>query len=64
MAALGVQPPDVEPRATEHIPEMVEMIAKLVDKGFAYEADGHVLFNVTGPMATTENRCRSAAFAR
>ena len=46
MAALGVLPPDVEPRATEHIAEMIEMIAKLVDKGYAYESNGHVLFDV------------------
>lgn len=46
MGALGVLPPDVEPRATEHIAEMVEMIAALVEKGFAYESGGHVLFDV------------------
>ncbi len=46
MAALGVLPPDVEPRATEHIAEMVEMIAVLVEKGFAYESSDHVLFDV------------------
>ena len=46
MAALGVLPPDIEPRATRHIDEMIAMIAELVDKGFAYEAEGHVLFDV------------------
>ena len=46
MGALGVQPPDVEPRATQHIDVMIRMIEKLVDEGFAYEADGHVLFDV------------------
>ena len=46
MGALGVLPPDVEPRATEHIAEMIEMIAVLVKKGFAYESSGHVLFDV------------------
>jgi len=46
MGALGVLPPDVEPRATEHIAEMIEMIAVLVEKGFAYESSGHVLFDV------------------
>lgn len=46
MAALGVLSPDIEPRATDHIAEMVEMIATLVDKGFAYESSGHVLFDV------------------
>ena len=47
MAALGVMPPDVEPRATEHIAEMIAMIESLIDGGFAYESDGHVLFDVT-----------------
>ena len=46
MAALGVLPPDIEPRATQHIDEMIAMIAKLLDKDFAYEAEGHVLFDV------------------
>ena len=46
MAALGVLPPDVEPRATEHIAEMVGMIEALIEKGFAYESEGHVLFDV------------------
>ena len=47
MAALGVKPPDLEPRATEHIAEMVAMIQTLIDKGFAYESEGHVLFDVS-----------------
>jgi len=47
MAALGVQRPDVEPHATEHVGEMVEMIGTLVDNGHAYVADGHVLFDVS-----------------
>ena len=47
MGALGVEPPDVQPRATEHVEEMVKMIATLVDKGFAYEAENHVLFDVS-----------------
>lgn len=47
MAALGVQPPDIEPRATEHIVEMIGMIQALLDKGCAYAADGHVLFDVS-----------------
>jgi cysteinyl-tRNA synthetase len=46
MGALGVLPPDIEPRATQHVDEMVAMIGTLIDKGFAYEADGHVLFDV------------------
>lgn len=46
MAALGVRPPDIEPYATQHIDEMIAMIATLVEKGFAYEAESHVLFDV------------------
>ncbi len=46
MAVLGVLPPDIEPRATRHIDEMIEMIAELIEKDFAYEAEGHVVFNV------------------
>ena len=46
MDALGVLDPDVEPRATEHIAEMLEMITGLIDSGHAYEAEGHVLFRV------------------
>ena len=46
MAALGVAPPDVEPRATEHIGEMIAMIQRLIDNGVAYVAEGHVLFEV------------------
>ncbi len=46
MAALGVLPPDVEPRATGTIPEMVALIGKLIANGHAYEAQGHVLFAV------------------
>ena len=46
MAVLGVLPPDIEPRATRHIDEMIEMIAELIEKDFAYEAEGHVVFDV------------------
>ena len=46
MAALGVLPPDVEPRATEYIGQMITMIEELIEKGFAYAAEGHVLFEV------------------
>jgi cysteinyl-tRNA synthetase len=48
MQALGVLPPDVEPRVTNHIEQIVDMIARLLDAGAAYEAAGHVLFAVTG----------------
>ena len=46
MAALGVLAPDHEPRATEYIAEMVTMIEELITLGYAYEAEGHVLFEV------------------
>ena len=46
MGAIGVQLPDVEPRATEHIGEMITMIETLIEEGHAYEAEGHVLFDV------------------
>ncbi|WP_413204955.1 cysteine--tRNA ligase [Rhodospirillum sp. A1_3_36] len=46
LAALNVLLPDLEPRATAHIDDMVRMIEDLVAKGHAYEADGHVLFSV------------------
>jgi len=46
MAALAALPPDVEPRATEHIPEMIAMIGRLITAGHAYAAEGHVLFAV------------------
>jgi cysteinyl-tRNA synthetase len=46
MAALGNLPPDVEPRATEHIPQMISMIETLIAGGHAYAAQGHALFRV------------------
>ncbi|MDF3034005.1 MAG: cysteinyl-tRNA synthetase [Alphaproteobacteria bacterium] len=46
MESLSILPPDVEPRATHHIPEMIGIIQALIDKGHAYEAEGHVLFSV------------------
>lgn len=46
MAALGVKMPDIQPRATAHIPDMINQIDALIQNGHAYEADGHVLFNV------------------
>jgi cysteinyl-tRNA synthetase len=46
VAALGALKPTVEPRATDHIAQMIDMIETLVEKGCAYAADGHVLFHV------------------
>src|SRR4051812_16654853 len=48
MAALGVQPPNFEPRATAFIDRMIDMIQRLIDGGHAYVAEGHVLFSVPG----------------
>jgi len=47
MAAIGVKSPDIEPRATEHIGEMIVMIERLIDAGNAYQAQDHVLFEVS-----------------
>src|SRR5439155_6676025 len=47
MSALGALPPDIEPRATEYIPQMIAMIERLIAGGHAYVAEGHVLFSVT-----------------
>jgi len=46
MGALGALEPDQMPRATQFIPQMVAMIEGLIEKGHAYEAEGHVLFAV------------------
>ena len=46
MDAIGVNAPDQEPRATHHIDQMIAMAEQLIARGHAYEADGHVLFNV------------------
>ncbi|MBL4803669.1 MAG: cysteine--tRNA ligase [Alphaproteobacteria bacterium] len=46
MAALGCDKPDIQPRATEHIGDMIALIEALIERGHAYDADGHVLFNV------------------
>ena len=46
MAALGVLTPDLEPRVTEHIPEIIGMVERLIARGHAYSAERHVLFHV------------------
>ncbi|MFZ2602638.1 MAG: cysteine--tRNA ligase [Candidatus Omnitrophota bacterium] len=46
LQGLGIDKADVEPRATENIPEMIKYIQGLIDKGYAYEAAGDVYFNV------------------
>ena len=46
MAAVGAGLPTIEPRATDHIEQMIGMIQRLLDAGHAYEAEGHVLFDI------------------
>ena len=46
MLKLLVKSPDIQPKATEYIPEMIELIEDLISKDHAYEKDGHVLFHV------------------
>ena len=46
MSYLNVKLPDIQPRATDHIKEMIDLITKLIDSGNAYEKNGHVLFHV------------------
>src|SRR6202048_4480367 len=46
MTALGNLPPDIEPRATEYIPQMIALIERLIASGHAYGAEGHALFRV------------------
>ncbi len=46
MRSLGVQTPDLQPRVTEHIPDIIALIERLLERGHAYLAEGHVLFHV------------------
>ena len=46
MDFLNVKLPDIQPHATDHISEMIDLIKKLMEKNYAYEKDGHVLFHV------------------
>jgi cysteinyl-tRNA synthetase len=65
MAALGALAPDVEPHATKHIPQMIAMIRRLIERGNAYEADGHVLFSVAtkADYGKLSNRSRDEMIA-
>jgi len=46
MSALGVSLPDIQPKATDHIQEMIELTSLLIKNNYAYEKEGHVMFNV------------------
>ena len=47
LAAIGCLQPTYQPKATEHISDMIEMISELLSKDYAYESDGHVFFDVS-----------------
>jgi cysteinyl-tRNA synthetase len=59
MAYLGCLAPSIEPKATEHIAEMISIIQKLIKLGFAYETGGNVYFEVTKAQKYTELSGRS-----
>ena len=65
MGALGVAPPDVEPRVTDNMDAIIAMIARLLEAGNAYEAEGHVLFHVPSwkPYGELSRRDRDAMLA-
>ncbi|MBU7007486.1 cysteine--tRNA ligase [Phosphitispora fastidiosa] len=44
--ALGVRPADIHPKVSDHMPEIIEMIQKIIDNGYGYEKDGDVYFSV------------------
>jgi cysteinyl-tRNA synthetase len=46
MSQLAVNIPDIQPKATEYISEMIDLIENLINKDHAYEKEGHVLFHV------------------
>ena len=58
MANLGNLTPTIEPKATDHIQEMLDITQALIDKGYAYESEGHALFDVTSnkDYGTLSNR--------
>ena len=46
MSSLGVLPPDIQPRATDHINDMIKLVEDMINNGCAYESEKHVLFDV------------------
>jgi cysteinyl-tRNA synthetase len=68
MAALGVLDPVIEPRVTDHIPQIIDMISRLITQGHGYVAEGHVLFHVpscpTYGQLSRRNRADMIAGAR
>ena len=51
MTSLGVLPPDIQPRATDHIQEMINLVNDMIKNDCAYESEGHVLFDVNSYKA-------------
>ena len=51
MASLGVFSPDIQPHATDHIGDMIELVQMMIDNNTAYESEGHVLFDITAYSA-------------
>ncbi|MGH9008953.1 MAG: cysteine--tRNA ligase, partial [Acidimicrobiia bacterium] len=47
MEALGMRPPAAEPRATEAVPQIIELVGRLLENGHAYQADGSVFFDIS-----------------
>ena len=47
MGALLVNPPDIQPRATDYISDMIDLVKKMINKGCAYEAEEHVMYDVS-----------------
>jgi len=60
MSELGALTPSIQPRATDHLPEMIKMVKTLIKKGNAYKVDGHVLFQVS----TMDNYGRLSGHSR
>ncbi len=59
MTYLGCLSPNIEPKATDHVQEMIDIIASLIDKGMAYEINNHVYFDVNKAENYTELSGRS-----
>ena len=54
MDALGVERADVYPKVSEHIPEIIALVERLIDNGHAYAADGNV-FSMYHPLPSMAN---------
>ena len=70
---LRIEPPDIMPRATEHIPEMVQLIRRLEEKGYTYRKDGSIYFSIArfqeyGKLSKTDfrgaNLCKSTTLQK